>query len=47
MRFCFIDEAGDSQPINSPTEDIQPLLVISGLLSMEVQYSPGATINYS
>lgn len=31
MRFCFIDEAGDSQPINSPTQNIQPLLVISGL----------------
>jgi len=32
MRFCFIDEAGDSQPINSPTQNIQPLLVISGLI---------------
>lgn len=31
MRFCFIDEAGDSQAIQNANHNVQPLLVISGL----------------
>lgn len=31
MHFCFIDEAGDSQAINSPNHNVQPLLVITAL----------------
>ena len=31
MHFCYIDEAGDSQAIFNATENIQPLLVITGV----------------
>lgn len=31
MHFCFIDEAGDSQAIQTPNHNVQPVLVISAL----------------
>ncbi len=31
MYFCFIDEAGDSQPVKNKTDNIQPLLVVTAL----------------
>lgn len=29
MYIAYLDESGDSQPINNPTDNIQPLLIIS------------------
>ncbi len=31
MHICYIDESGDSQSVNTPTDNKQPMLVISGL----------------
>jgi len=31
MHICYIDESGDSQPIKTPNDNIQPLLVICGI----------------
>lgn len=31
MHICYIDESGDSQPVNSPQHNVQPMLVIAGL----------------
>lgn len=31
MHICYLDESGDSQKIVRPTDDIQPMLVITGI----------------
>ena len=32
MLVCYVDETGDSAPLSSPTADIQPVIVIAGLI---------------
>lgn len=31
MHICYIDESGDSQPVNTKNHDQQPMLIIAGL----------------
>lgn len=32
MRFCYVDESGDTASLSSPTENIQPVIVIAGVI---------------
>ncbi len=31
MHICYIDESGDSQPVQSDVDDKQPMLIVAGL----------------
>jgi hypothetical protein len=45
MRFCFVDESGDTSTLKSATDTSQPVLVIAGLF-VEASHIPAITHSF-
>lgn len=32
MYYCYVDESGNAEVINNPNDNVQPMVIISGLI---------------